>query len=412
MNSIVISMGPFPFKKVNIVFECSDHDRGRIKDGKRYAQILDGFQQEVQLSGFKTITLAKPRSRVIRMAYGNVLQTMSALSYLLLIISRASKLGFAKKLYERHRVAKYINFLQASGCQMVIGIQPTHELVMAAKYLGLPIADLLHGYGISRKHRVYGPMALQACGQLHLCTDYICLDRNTAKSISLYLEEEKLNARCWSYLSPVLKSNASGAVHKKFRSRFKKTFLITLQWGVHRFEKKRPHVDGEIPPLISEVINHSDAQNYGFLVRPHPILLQNSDAMRRLTETIGLLPNVEIDLEQDLAAVLNVIDGHLTLYSSTTREAAIMGKPSFLFSSDDELFEGEEPILAVETSLGIAMRVSYLRPAQIIDIIADDNSLDEQIYDELRRGIQPAFIDGTSVVRAIFDKLKMVREEY
>lgn len=391
------------FPRADVVFECHDNHRAIEINGRAYAQILDGFQDELSEAGYDCITFAKQGSRIIDNAYGKVFSPTTVLEETVGLLVKAF---LGKKFYEsKYKSWLFIRALSKIGCTLVAGIQPTQSLVKACNSLNIPVIDLFHGYCITSKHHKYGYDSIKALGKEFLCSDYIALDRHSKFVIEESLRRAKKEARTWSYLSPVLKRSVSHipSALEAFIEGHRKTFLVTLQWGIHRFEKSFPHVDGELHPRIRDTIALGIEKGFAFIVKPHPILLRNEAILTRLRECCDAEAALWFEEKQDLQTLLTLADAHITIFSSSTREAALLGKKTLLFSSDDDFFAGDNCYFEKEIESGFAVRVSQWNTKEIVDYL---ETVEDLVNPEktLNEKLVPDYNNAAHLVKELFER--------
>lgn len=357
------------FPKADVVFECHDTHRAVKINGRAYAQILDGFQDELSEEGYECITFAQQGSRIVDNAYGKVFSPTTVFEEAVGLLVKA----FLGKDFYRSKYKSWLfkRALSKVSCTLVVAIQPTKSLVKACNLLGIPVVDLFHGYCTTPNHQKYGYDSIKALRKEFLCSDYVALDSHSKSVIEESLRRAKKEARSWSYLSPVLKKVVPyiPAALETFVEGYRKTFLVTLQWGIDRFEKAFPHVDGELHPRLRDTITLGIEKGFAFIIKPHPHLLMDGAILTRLREYCDTETALWLEEERDLHTLLRLADAHITIFSSSTREAALLGKKTVLFSSDDEFFEGDDYYFKKEIESRIAVRVSQWNLKEIVDYL-------------------------------------------
>lgn len=368
-------------KHIDIILECHDVNRGINYKGVAYAQLLDSFQDDLTKNKLKCITLAKSGSHLTKnKAYGSVYSPVTLIEELCyLALALLDKARITTGISSTYKVDLYKKILISSTCKAVIGIQPTRYLVAASRQLQLPVVDLLHGYCVSSAHHWYGINKINQTPIHYLCTDYIALDKDSMRIIKNNFALSNKKTNCWSLLTPVLKNKKSPQLSSKIGliTGKSKKILISLQWGIERFEKQYPHKDGELHPIIEELITHERMRDCAFIIKPHPIILRNRKNMNMLFSKYCNYDNIYIDDQSGLLALLHTVDAHITIFSSVVREAALLGVKSLIFSSDDHFFTGENYYFQPEIQHRIAYRVNNWSINQIISWIKEINKCDK-----------------------------------
>lgn len=351
-------------EQFDIILESHDGDRSVFVDGKKYSPILDSIRDDLEENGYSCISLAKPGSKYTRKAYGSPVSAFSVVDEIVYQVFKVFDKLFNKKNIYSSKYAKYIYLRMLKSYQptLVIGIQPSIDLVVLCNQSEIPVVDILHGYGIVPSHLVYGVDAMARARNDELCSDYIALDKISKTQIERSIKFASKDANVWSIQSPVL--DASRPFHHikmnyGNRDKYHKTCLITLQWGINRFESKNSHQDGELHPKIRDLIKDCMTESILFIVKPHPMINRNARILNHLISQYSEYDNVVVDSESTLYSLLSLADVHMTIFSTTVREAALTGVPSMIFSTDDEMFSGENYMFKPEIENGIAQLVGY-----------------------------------------------------
>ena len=361
-----------------VVIQCGSVDRYMTRDAKKYSPILDRIYSDNGFSNYRILSFAKfGEFYCDSLVYGKTINVFSPFDYFLLGL-----LGFfGFQAYKEKRIVEiYKNSLIDFKCFMVIGIQPDQGLVQAGHRINVRIVDLLHGYGIRKNHSVYGDKAFSK-KKLYLCTDYIAMDNFSRNLIMKNVAKYGLEVNVHAVRSPLLDMIESVPY---ISDSYKKIVLVTLQWGIERFEKKYPHEDGFLHPRIEEIIK--ETEDILYVVKPHPMMLQSKKNVDRLNAIAFLNDNILINTDSNIISLLKVADIHFTIWSSSIKEAAFCGVKSYLFSSDDHLFEGTGLYLE-ELRAGVAQRVHNLRKSEIIELLRYTPSKDD--FEEYNKNALP-----------------------
>ena len=347
----------------SVVLQCDMADRYLKMDGKNYSPFLDRVYSEKGFDGYNLLSIPKIYDfNSSSDFYGNVSYPFVFYTKLFHFVLIAFRL---KKAANKLLVKNYKTYLEKNNCVMVLGIQPDRALVVAANNLDLRVVDLLHGYGINSNHKIYGYEAFKNKELSELCTDYITLDLASKRVLENSVLRSNKKITISSVRSPLFN-------HKKYTlpsfcsENYSRVVLVTLQWGIERFEMKYPHADGDLHPRIKETIN--TCKDCFFIVKPHPVLLKNRKAIEKLKNNLTSICNAQLVANMDIFSLLNVSQFHLTIWSSSTREASMKGIPSLIFSSDDYLFEGTN-LFKEELDEKIALRVADKSIADIASLI-------------------------------------------
>lgn len=351
-------------ENIDIILECHDGNRSATVQDKRYSPILDSIRDDLEAEGYSCMTLLKPSSTIARKAYGSPSSAFSLTDEIIWqTLNIVDRLFHKKKQYSL-KYAQYVYKRLLESCKpiLVMGIQPSKELVVVCNYVDIPIIDILHGYGIVPSHLVYGLDAMDNAADNELCSDYVALDEISKSQIEKSLQFATKQARVWSFQSPVLDATRPfhhGKTNREELDKYEKICLISLQWGINRFERKHPHEDGELHPKIHGLIENARTENILFIIKPHPLINRRTGILQRLVSRYSSYDNVVVDSDSTLYQLLSLADINLTIFSTVVREAAFLGVPSMIFSTDEEMFSGENYMFEPEIEAGIAQRVGY-----------------------------------------------------
>ena len=274
--------------------------------------------------------------------------------------------------------------------------------------MNLPVVDVLHGYGIVPTHHVYGFDAIVNTPDNQLCTDYIALDEISKRQIEASLQCGHKNSKVWSIVSPVLDASKpfqNCNIDHSVYSKYKKVCLVTLQWGIDRFEQKFPHEDGELHPKIHRLVCDFKVNDVLFIIKLHPMIAHNDQIKHRLITRYSKQDNVIVDTSSTLYRLLLISDVHLTIFSTSVREAAFLGISSLLFSTDDELFSDGNDRFQAELEHGIARRVGYYSHNRILDIILNINKI-TQLPSTYIKNVMPSNQSICTIVQSIIRKVR------
>tara|TARA_B100000886_G_scaffold339634_1_gene305710 strand:- start:4884 stop:6146 length:1263 start_codon:yes stop_codon:yes gene_type:complete len=399
IKAIPIMRKKFP-KRIDIILFCHDNDRSMIKKGKKYSHLIDGIQDQLIKAKFKCITLAPIGSKYISEAYGNVYPIFVFWDFFnIRQLYRFFKIG-KKSL---HFPVNIENFIYKKQPKLIAGVEPISQLIKFCRQQNIPIIDVWHGYGISKNHHIYGQNALKEKSQDEVCTDLILLD-NLSKNI---LKKNCLHANrfisLWSLLSPVLSKKT--LTYRKFNylKKYKKIFLISLQFG--HSPGCLPE-DGNIHKRIINTIIQCKAMNFAFLIKPHPAMLEKELLIKNINDFCISHTNCFYTPNDDLIDLINLADGHLTSSSGVTRECALKGVKTLLYSNDRYLFDGKDSHLEEEIKSGIAHRVNKLSISQIINLAVNLEVVDIKNFPSFFNNIYPDFISADKLFKKIINKSK------
>lgn len=327
----------------DVLLICHDVDRGFEFNGKKYSQILDSINERLNAEGLSTITIASPYSNLYGdSAFGNVWSLNG-------VIARASLVRKISKFFHQIKsnrkdpvVCVWFNILKKIKPKRILGIQPSRELCIAAKKLGIWVADVQHGilanhgyYGLTNRlnYDDYGwPDALLAWNDES--ADWI--NRESQGAVMGLTVGNPWHLRfvypreCDSLLNQLK--------HSFMPSSFKRPILVTLTWGMEYYGVY-PEIG--IPQALIDVIQNNELP-YTWWIRIHPVQLNSSNSdhtINTLRRLFGHCPNVSWEecTKQPLPLVLSHASLHITMMSATTIEAEWYGVKTALLYEDENL---------------------------------------------------------------------------
>lgn len=367
--------------EADVLFVCHDADRGFEFNRKQYSQILDSLNEMVASERMSTITIVSPFSKIHGdAAFGNVwlVNGTIARAYLVRVIS--SLFRWRSDGDNDSVVAAWSRILRKIKPGVILGIQPPRELCIAAKGLGIWVADVQHGiladhgyYGLKnrKKYDDYGwPDALLAWDEES--ANWINAESDgVVEGIAIgnpwhlrfiYPRDEDLIVN--QFKSPPLIDDVGRPI------------LVTLTWGVDYYGNY-PEIG--IPRALIDLMRSNQPQ-YNWWIRIHPVQLSSPNCektLNTLQDLFGRCSNVSWGecSKQPLPFILNCVALHITMMSSVTIEAEWYGvKTALLY--DDTIFL--QTHLGAQIQRGAAEIVPPEREA-IIDWI-ENNLRSSEVY--------------------------------
>ena len=355
----------------DILLICHDDNRGFEFNGKKYSHLIDSINERLIAEGLLTITIASPFSHFDGdSAFGNV-WTINGLIARASLVRKISKLCHGMKKNKKDEVVDaWFKILRQIKPKRILGIQPSRELCIAAKKLGIWVADVQHGiladdgyYGL--KNRIHyddpgWPDALLAWNEES--TNWINRESN-GMVVGLTVGNPwhlrfVYPRECDSLLNQLK--------HSLLSLSFKRPILVTLTWGMAEYGGY-PEIG--IPQALIDVIQNNNLPYYWW-IRIHPVQLNSSNSEQTiniLSELFKNCPKVSWEecTKQPLPLVLSYATLHITMMSATTIEAEWYGVKTALLYEDENLLR---TFLGSQISRGFAQVVPPERGA-IIDWI-------------------------------------------
>lgn len=317
---------------------CHDVDRGFLWEGMRYAQLLDSINDRLMISGINTISVSAPFSKKTEINYENPVN-VNGLMARALLLDKFRSIFLPKHHGSNSAIRAWTVLLDRISPKIIIGIQPSAELCIAAKLKGIWIADLQHGilsgegyYGLAYRKK-FDQTGWPSC---ILCWNPASL-RWVEDNIAGFVRATVIGNPWIIRFINRLESDKlvlSTSTHPIPNSRGRLKVLVTPQWGV-QFEQHRP--TGISIGLLNFI--KLSGQAYDWWIRIHPVMLNNGgreSAFSTLEKEFSNYANVywEHSTELPLPQILAQVDLHVTLSSAVTIEAGWFGIPTALLGDN------------------------------------------------------------------------------
>ncbi len=304
---------------------------------------MDSINERFSELGLHCLTIAQPYSKIFgKDAFGTVIALNG-------IISRANILLDLKHLVNKNYplnnnpvVRVWNRVLKKVQPKIIIGIQPSVELCIAAKKAGIWVADLQHG--ILSDEGYYGKAYRVKYEQKGWPDCILCWDEesvNWIKNCIGDIVDAKLIGNPWffRFIEPRANDRLVNSVRKMDSVIVESlTILVTLQWGIDPFVEY--HETG-IPLVLFNFIKEH-GKDYTWLIRIHPVMMQEPNRkrlLRKFERAFKHFDNIiwESSSEDPLPVVLSQTNLHITSHSSVTVEASWFGIRTALFMNDRQL---------------------------------------------------------------------------
>ncbi len=325
-------------KPTSILLICHDVDRAFLWEGVRYAQLLDSINDRLMNLGLDTISVSSPFSKKSGINYKNPIN-INGLMARALLLNKLRAIFLKRRQVDNSVVRAWTVLLDRISPQIIIGIQPSAELCIAAKSKNIWIADLQHG--ILSDEGYYGRAYREKFDQAGWPSCILCWNHaslNWVKDNIGGLVHASVIGNPWiiRFVSCLEddKLVLSTSTHLIPNSRGRLKLLVTPQWGV-QFEQYRPT---GLPIGLLDFIKQS-GQAYDWWIRIHPVMLNNGgreSAFGTLRKEFSGYTNVfwEHSTELPLPQILAQVDLHVTLSSAVTIEAGWFGIPTALLGDN------------------------------------------------------------------------------
>jgi hypothetical protein len=321
----------------DVLFYCGDGDRQFKHHSTYFSPLIDSIGDELSILGYKTLTVSAPFSLIYnKKAYGNVIDITGK-------YSRALLLHYCNKLFNFNNSKNYVvefwtNTLACIEPKIIIGIQPPAELCVASKRRNIWIADLQHGvisgegYYSFRSYKIYGNNALP---DSILCWDlksFNWVKKNISLNINPIITGNPWFAKFNDTSDKLVKDHIISCL--PFFSSLpsnRYNFLVTLQC------LEDSHTCYGMPKGLIDFISES-GQSYNWLIKPHPLQINNSFRENFKKFVTCKFPNNNIFwdelIEIPLPLILENTNLHFTTHSAVTIEASWFGIKTALLSKN------------------------------------------------------------------------------
>lgn len=314
-------------KKCDVLLFCHDADRGVTLNNKAYSPLIDSVQDKLKIEGYSCQTIAHPFSKLIgNLAYGDPVAINR--SYLKALV--------LNKILKNNNLVKYYEDLfKAANPRIIISIGCNDEFCLAARNLNIYHFELLHGIGYTPMPWDWDKKEKENLPQGILSLDAV--STNTFNELKLKgLDVYQINHPFLSRFN--LKNNIELPeewILKDIDQKYTKTILVALQWGyapsideldIHKGILNNGLFFEEIESIIKET---KDSIFWRF--RFHPVQYRQQKKYKKLFNIVDNFIKEFKNCEWKestflpLPSILGTCDGHITMSSMSSYEAAYLG---------------------------------------------------------------------------------------
>lgn len=327
-----------------ILYSASDANRGYQGPDGFFSPILEPIQEYYKTKSYKTINLSYPLSyyHSNEVRGGAVLLNRQAIVILLIEFVEkwflGKSLALQKKSNRRYLLLR--NILSSIRPKLICAFQATPELCKAAHELNIAVVEPMHGMNLSPDDKIFQNSVI-GIDIKALPDAYLAYDDRTYATLCEFLGGRKnavfrmphpWHVECQNTKSHIINVMRSSVV---FSTAMATKIVVTLQWG---YAGERDSLSNIIPngimhPSIEQAIVENP--NVLWLLRMHPVQLR-ARGYKAHRNYVKALSKTHSNVEwQDattlpLPTILANVQGHITMSSGTTGEAAIFGVPSLL----------------------------------------------------------------------------------
>ncbi len=314
-------------KKCDVLLFCHDADRGVTLNNKAYSPLIDSVQNKLKIEGYSCQTIAHPFSKLIgNLAYGDTVAINR--SYLKALV-------LDKILKNNNLVKYYEDLFKAANPKIIISIGCNDEFCLAARNLNIYHFELLHGIGYTPMPWDWDKKEKENLPQGILSLDAV--STNTFNELKLKgLDVYQINHPFLSRFN--LKNNIELPeewILKDIDQKYTKTILVALQWGyapsideldIHKGILNNGLFFEEIESIIKET---KDSIFWRF--KFHPVQYRQQKKYKKLFNIVDNFIKEFKNCEWKestflpLPSILGTCDGHITMSSMSSYEAAYLG---------------------------------------------------------------------------------------
>jgi len=329
-------------ENVDYLFICHDVHRHSKVNGKLYAPLIDPIFQELSEFG-RCLTLAAPFSRLRGdNCYGDVrVNNFNVLFGLFqrVLVRKSLKLS---SIEGDPLIKAYLRMLNQLRPRVLIGIQPSVELCVAARKLGIIVYDMQHGlisdvnYYSYKKRQQFDQVGWP---DVVLCWDQVSADRVEKKSNGHVKSRVIGNPAYHSKYGVRMRSHYHS--EKILNQKYKTNILITLTY--QDFDSRISYLKNfsdeffvgiGIPKQLVELINNSPEIFWRIRLHPVQTKFNQKKVHEFLDKTFVKSENIDwIHFSAvPLSTALSECSGHITVDSAASVDAAQNGIPTLLVS--------------------------------------------------------------------------------
>jgi len=335
--------------QLDVLFVCTDHDRGFFYNEKHFAQLIDTINEDLIQNNIKTGTISRlPSKYKPENKYGNIYSINNLLKYNY-ILNKYSKFVYGDISRTSIQpvelgIDMWLRVIDRTKPKYIISIEPTIELCIASKLRNIEIAELQHGVLSSVNY--YSENFRAKYGQMGWPTLLLCWDIDSEnwakKNIGKYVKT-KVIGNPWvnRFIRQDVNDNLviDEITNLPDLKKDKKNILVSLQYDL---TDKYVNEVG-IPYQLLDFIK-KDGNEYNWLLRIHPVEIKKTgykNLDQKLKNIFSNASNIEWDKSSRsaLPALLLNTDLHITWNSAVTIEASWFGIRTALLSNDTSNIE-------------------------------------------------------------------------
>lgn len=381
--------------EVEILYACHDNSRPILLNGKYYSPLIDSII--LKLNNYSNISLALPFSKYSdNKTPGNTINLN--LYVIIALLKRFITSGSIslKKINKDPLIKFYKKLFEKLNLKLIIAIQPSMEICIAARQIGLKVMDVQHGIIEIDDSSSYYSLDKRLLHKNFGWPDYI-LCRNKQS----YNKVLKLK----NYTKPILIGNLNKFFYenvyynnkeKQLFEKKTKTILFTFQpmYNDSAFSKNNICEGIIFPKKLHELILKNE---YNFILKLHPSQIQKKNLYKSHINAFDKLfsdcKNVDYKIcnKKPLEYSLTKSDLHITFNSASVFDASDYGLKTVLLDDNHNRLNNyfgeliESGNLIVDPNLEINLSEHFSKTKQnIINKDLNDFGFKDFIFQNLR----------------------------
>lgn len=359
----------------SFLFVCHDNSRSLKIDKKLFAPIIDPIISDIGIKS--TITFALPFSKFYgKSCYGNTIVYSRILLIAYFMRTFCKKIDFNN--YQRDPLVKaWLRILNIVKPYVVIGINPSVELCLAAKKMGIISIDVQHG--ILATYNYYGThkrelLAQKGWPDYIFCWDTFSKDfilNNTPSTVRPVITGNPAYASNFFYELLETKENYSVSTTDR------KTILLTLDsLCPPEMEDDLAYKALGIPfGIIDFIKQHGSFFRWFIRLHPAQMINKKKKIYKELERLFFGFDNVFWDIPSSVPLIvcMKYVQLHITYNSATTREAFLFNIKTIILDQNIKNINSYFGDLVVKNFIKILSPLNHEEIVQYIDVMIQDN---------------------------------------
>lgn len=327
-----------------ILYSASDANRGHLGADGYFSPIMDPIQEHYKRYSYKAVNLSYPLSYYHSNEVRGGALLLNRRAIVIILIELVEKITLGQRIAAQKKSDRRFwllrSLLSDLKPNLIFAFQATPELCRAAHALDIAVIEPMHGMNLSPEDKIFRNTILGIDSKA-LPDAYLAYDNRTYATLSELIGSREITVFRTPHPWHVECQNADSVLFDRKRALdlFSSTkpikILITLQWGYGGERDSLSNIipNGIIHPSIEQAIIEN--QDVLWLLRMHPVQVKargykaHRDYVQSLSERHQNVVWRDAT-ELPLPTILANVQGHITMTSGATGEAAIFGVPSLL----------------------------------------------------------------------------------